>query len=395
MWNSTILPSVKIDRFFGLLVIVFCLVAAAFTTIYIPQPVLPIIQADFNVDEVSASITISAVILGIGLSNLPFGKLADSYSIKPIILAGGIVVTLCGLFCSVTESLPLFVAARFVQGLSIPSMTTCIAAYLARNLPAERLNVVMGSYVSATVAGGLAGRLLGGWVYSPQHWRMAFASASVLLLASTIIAVIFLPVEKKKSEKVLNDKGFLELVSKHGLLRIYLVAFGSYFVFSSIFNYMPFYLAGPSFNLGTESITMMYLTYITGIIIGPIAGTISNRVGNGTTMVFGTIIFALSVGITLINSVPVIVISLIGICAGFFSIHAAAAGLLNYKLKSSRGRANSLYVLFYYLGGSIGITISGYAYLLFSWHGVVALGFLFLLFPLYAGIAEKREFKGI
>ena len=37
---------------------------------------------------------------------------------------------------------------------------------------------------------------------------------------------------------------------------------------------------------------------------------------------------------------------------------AAAAGSLNRKLTSSRGRANSLYVLSYYLGGAVGITLS-------------------------------------
>jgi len=57
-------------------------------------------------------------------------------------------------------SLALLIGARFIQGLFIPSHTTCIAAYLARSLPPLCLNVVMGSYVAATVAGGLGGRLL-------------------------------------------------------------------------------------------------------------------------------------------------------------------------------------------------------------------------------------------
>src|SRR5262245_63491068 len=56
-------------------VLVFSLVAAAFTTIYITQPVLPVIQAEFAVDPRTASLSISVVILGIALSNLPFGIL--------------------------------------------------------------------------------------------------------------------------------------------------------------------------------------------------------------------------------------------------------------------------------------------------------------------------------
>ena len=47
---------------------------------------------------------------------------------------------------------------------------------------------------------------------------------------------------------------------------------------------------------------------------------------------------------------------------GFFMVHAAAVGALNKKLASGHGRANALYVLFYYIGGGLGITAAGFAY---------------------------------
>ena len=52
---------------------VFALVSAAFTNIYITQPVLPVLQQEFAADMVSVSFSVSAVILGIALSTLPFG----------------------------------------------------------------------------------------------------------------------------------------------------------------------------------------------------------------------------------------------------------------------------------------------------------------------------------
>ena len=79
------------------------------------------------------------------------------------------------------------------------------------------------------------------------------------------------------------------------------------------------------------------------------------------------------------------------VCAGFFSIHAAAAGSLNRNLTGSRGRANSLYVLTYYLGGARGITLSGYAYGRAGWHGVAALGLIMLTVPLITGLREMRQ----
>ena len=85
-----------------------------------------------------------------------------------------------------------------------------------------------------------------------------------------------------------------------------------------------------------------------------------------------------------------IVGSLAGVCAGFFAVHAAAAGSLNRRLVAGRGRANSLYVLFYYLGGSIGITVSGHAYGYGGWRMVTVLGILMLGTTFAAGITELR-----
>jgi YNFM family putative membrane transporter len=380
----------KNDKSRKLQFLVFFLVMASMANVYIVQPVLPILEREFGTNATIASFAISATILGIALANLPFGMLADRYAVKPIILIGGFAVSLFGFFCAVTTSMGFLILARFIQGLFIPAVTTCLVAYLARSLPIERLNIIMGSYVSATVAGGLAGRLLGGWIHTPLHWRYAFVSASALLLTATIVAVRWLPSEEPGTRKEARPARFIELISRKDLLRIYLVPFSAFFVFSSVFNYLPFYLSGPPFYASTEVITLLYLSYIIGIAIGPVAGTLSNRLSNGATMALGAVVFGISIAITIIKSVPLIAVSLCGICAGHFAMHTAAVGSLNRKVSSGQGRANSLYVLFYYLGGAIGITLSGYAYSIAGWTGVVALGCIVLLLPLLTGIIENR-----
>jgi YNFM family putative membrane transporter len=377
----------------GLQATVFALVAAAFTTIYITQPVLPVLQAEFGVTEAKSSLTISIVILGISLANLPFGMIADRFPIRPVIGMGGLIIGLCGFFCAYTDRLTWLICARFVQGMFIPSLTTCLAAFLSRNLPNERLNVVMGAYVAATVAGGLGGRLLGGLIHPPLHWRYAFVTASCVLWTVTLIAFQYLNEPRPNHIREPDMDGFTGLLLRPPLIRMYGVAFGAFFVFSSVFNYLPFYLSSPRFNASTETITFLYLSYVVGIFIGPFSGRLSNRIGNGVSMSLGSIVFMISIGITLIPSIPIIAASLFGVCAGYFTIHSSASGLLNRSLRGSHGRANSLYVLFYYLGGYTGITISGHVYGRMGWLGVTVASEIMLLIPLIMGLVEMRKQK--
>lgn len=371
--------------------VVFALVSASFTNVYLTQPILPVLQTEFGVNPIQVSMTVSAVILGIVLSNLFFGFLSDRLPIQPIILVGGLCVAAGGIYAGLTHDFHHLVGARFFQGLFLPALTTSLAAWLAKTLPGERLSVVMGSYVSATVLGGLGGRLLGGWIHPPLHWRYAFFSASILIVTTTIAAFLILPRTSKKDSSVEHSSDtFLSLVQRKDLLLIYCCGAGGFLMFSPIFNFLPYRLAGPPFNFPTELITLVYLVYVLGIFLGPIAGQLSNRFGGGNALIAGTCILGLSHATLLIPSIFAIIIGLLGVCAGFFTIHAVAVGLLNRKLEGGHGKANALYVLFYYAGGWVGITGAGFAFQHGGWHGVVGFVMCFLIVPLATGIVERR-----
>jgi len=379
------------SSYFRLQLIVFALVSAAFTNIYITQPVLPVLQHEFSADMVLVSFSVSAVILGIAISILPFGFLADRLPIHPIILTGGVLVAISGLVCAVTKEFWVLIGARFLQGIFTPALTTCITAYLAKTLPVARLNVVMGYYVAAGVLGGMGGRLIGGWIHSWLHWRYAFVSASILILITTLTAVRGIPRTAADARQHQDSSSFLALLKRWELLRIYLAAMGSFSIFSSVFNYLPFRLTAPPFNLSTEMTTLLYLVYVVGIFMGTTTGRISNRFGSGATLIGGCAILGLSLALILLPSITAVLMGLLATCAGFFTIHAAAVGSLNRKLKSGQGRANALYVFFYYMGGWLGITCSGFAYEQGGWSAMVYICAVLLIFPLSAGVGERKS----
>lgn len=379
------------NSYLQLQLIVFALVSASFTNIYVTQPVLPVLQNEFSADLVQVSFSVSAVILGIAITNLPFGFLADRLPIHPIILTGGVMVAAGGMVCAITKDLWILIGARFLQGLFIPSLTTCLAAYLAKTLPATRLNIVMGSYVSATVLGGLCGRLIGGWIHPPLHWRYAFISASVLTLAATIAAVRGLSRTSVKTGPQHDSIGFLDLMKRRDLFLIYLCGMGGFAIFSSVFNYLPYRLSDHPFNFSTGMTTLLYLVYIVGIFIGPISGQISNRFGSGNTLLAGSFVLGGALILIWLPSIIAVIAGLLATCAGFFTIHSAAVGSLNRKLSSGHGRANSLYVLFYYIGGWLGITGSGFAYKESGWGALICISMLLLIIPFSVGFSERKS----
>ncbi len=375
---------------FRLQLVVFTLVAAAFANIYLTQPILPFLQQQFNADMVWVALTVSAVIFGIALTNLPFGFWAEKGSILPIVLTGGVMVALAGIVCATAQSLELLIAARFVQGCFIPALTTCLAAFLAQTLPAQSLNVVMGSYVSATVLGGLGSRLIGGWLFPPSQWRSAFWLAAILILAATLLAFWGLP-RPAKEKPLMPTVALRELVTRWDLLPIYGCAAGGMALFAAIFNFLPFRLTRAPFLLSTNEVTLLYLAYIVGIFMGPLAGKVSQRIGSGPTFILGSTITGIALVILWIPSITATVAGLILLCTGFFAFHATAVGTLNSRLSSGQGRANALYVLFYYLGGWLGITICGPVYQYGGWGALLGCCALFTLFPLMAGIIELNR----
>lgn len=369
---------------------VLALVGAAFLNIYLTQPVLRVLETEFHASVLAVSFSVSAVLAGIAFANLPFGWLADRWPVQRLVLLGGGVIALAGLVCAYTRSLEVLVAARFVQGCFVPALTSCLAAHLARNLPPARLNVAMGGYVAATVLGGMASRLLGGWVVAPEHWRGAFLLAAGGTLAAVVLGLRALRGAPAPARAHRDAVGFARLLREPVLWLATACGAAGQAVFSPMFNYMPYRLAEAPFLLDTRQTSLVYLVYLVGIVMGPGAGRLANRHGAGRTLVGGASVLMVSLLLLLAPSVVAVVVALVGVCGGFFTVHAAAVGLLNRRLTVGQGRANGLYVLGYYLGAWFGISWAGAVYQRWQWPGVVMGCLLLALVPLTAGVLVRR-----
>jgi YNFM family putative membrane transporter len=88
-------------------------------------------------------------------------------------------------------------------------------------------------------------------------------------------------------------------------------------------------------------------------------------------MAIGLVVAILGILGTLINSLPVIIASLVVLCLGMFTAQATAPAFVNATATTAKGGANALYLGFYYLGASFGSVLPGLAWQSWGWHGVV------------------------
>ncbi|MCB2191604.1 MAG: MFS transporter [Deltaproteobacteria bacterium] len=380
----------RIQGHLPLQALVFGLVAATISAIYFTQPVLPEISREFGASPPVASLSVSLVILGITLACLPFGILADRWAVRSIIALGGGATTLCLVLAALSPNLTVLLMARLVQGLFMPALTSCLAAYLARTLPPAGLRVVMGSYVAATVVGGLMGRLISGF-FLAGHWRASFWLGAFLVLGLSLAAMAWLPSQGPPPARQKSEPGYFTMLRSMPTLAPYVSTFGSMFIFAAVFNYTPYYLTAPPFSASTTLISLVYLTYLTGVILGPLVGRLFGRIGAGPVLLMGVGLYAAALVLSRISSLTMVIISLVLVCAGHFTIHATSQGLLNVRLSSSHGRGNSLYVLVYYLGGWAGITAAGALWSRWAWSGVSALGLAMLVLPGAIGLLEIKN----
>lgn len=366
------------------------LVGAAFLNIYITQPVQPLLVADFSATALEAARSVSWVLLGIALANLPFGLLADRVRLPWLIGIASVVLALAGMVCACAADIDVLNTARLVQGLSIPALTTCVAAYLARVLPRERLNVAMGRYVAATVIGGMFSRMLGGGAAALHDWRTAFVLGSGAVLVVCALALRKLPSVDPAGHTTAGEVGYGQLLRRGDLWLLMACGAAGQAMFSTIFNTLPHRLSSSPFELGAGVVGLFYLAYLSAIWAGPAAGRLSDRWGHGPTLLAGAAAMAASLGVLLVPSLTAIALGLLGACGGFFAVHAAAVGALNRKVEGGHGRANALYVLCYYLGASGGISFSALVYQRYGWVVTIVSAMAFTTVPFAVGLFESR-----
>jgi DHA1 family bicyclomycin/chloramphenicol resistance-like MFS transporter len=96
------------------------------TDLYLPA--LPAIKAEFGAALSQVQLTLSALLLAFGISQLFWGPLSDRFGRRPILLWGIATFTLAGVGCVVSSSMQELIVWRTLQGAAMGAVVMCARA---------------------------------------------------------------------------------------------------------------------------------------------------------------------------------------------------------------------------------------------------------------------------
>ena len=157
------------------------------------MPALPHIATVFHVDASIAQWTSIIWMVGALVPQLFLGPLSDRYGRRPIILYGGVIYMIASLLCAVAPTINLFLLARLLQGLAMPTMF--IAGYAAVNewFSTSKAISILARMNAVTILAPAFGPMLGGVFLLRYNWRWIFVILGGWALLSIAMLWRYMP----------------------------------------------------------------------------------------------------------------------------------------------------------------------------------------------------------
>jgi predicted MFS family arabinose efflux permease len=279
-------------------------------------------------------------------------------------------------FSSVADSLHALIVWRFLQGLAMPPVFAVTVAYIGEELSPREATAVTGVYTSGSSLGGFTGRLLTGVLADAVNWRFALLCLAAMTVIGTGIVAKLLPRERRfmKSAGLLaSGRQMLRHFRNPQLLATYAVGFGVLFNFIATFTFISFRLAAPPYNLSPTLLGLIFVTYLTGTAVTPLTGRFVSRFGRRSFVLTVIGIWIGGIALTLLGPMWIILVGLsISACCGMLC-QVVSTGYVAITAQVGRSSAVGLYVTSFYLGGSFGAAVGGFAWTFGGWPACVVM----------------------
>ena len=320
---------------------------------------------------------------GLALFVLPMSALSERFGRRTVMTASLAVAVTVGLLVPFAPTIGLAGrAARACRARRWPGCPPRRRRTWPRRCGPRRWSTAIGLFVAGNSVGGMSGRL------SPAGSRSSGAGGSPSARSASLAVVcavafrLLLPAPRHFTAGSLRPRVLPGRVRDHlgdPLLRR-LYAIGALFmtVFGGVYTVIGYRLTDAPFSLPQGIIGSIFLVYLVGTVSASTAGRLVGRLGRRGALYLAGGTTAAGLLLSLADSLPLVLLGLVLITAGFFAGHAVASSAVSRTATHGRAQAQALYQSAYYVGSSVGSTLGATAYHATGWAGTVALGLLAL-----------------
>ena len=150
---------------------------------------VPAMATSFGVAPTALSTGISAYLVALAVFIPVSGWVADRFGPRPVLAGAILVFTLASVLCGLADSLPMFVAARVLQGMGGALMVPVGRMVVVRSAPKSELVKALAIITWPGLAAPILGPPLGGWIASTWTWHWIFFLNLPLGLAAAVLAL--------------------------------------------------------------------------------------------------------------------------------------------------------------------------------------------------------------
>jgi predicted MFS family arabinose efflux permease len=365
--------------------------------LYYHQPLLGEMARGFGVPESRAGLISTVTQVGYALGLLLFVPLGDVRERRGLVTAMLIAVAVALAGAALAPSFGWLALASFAVGATtiVPQLLIPFAAGLAGQRERGR---VVGLVMGGLLIGVLAARTVSGFLGAAFGWRSVFAAAAALMLLLAVAVRRWLPRNDPAADLGYGEllRSLLRLARTEPLLReaaaLGAMAFGA---FSAFWTTLVFRLGDPPLHYGARAAGLFGLVGIVGATAAPLVGRLSDRrspratVGVGLGILVAAYLLFLAFG----GSLAGLVVGVIVLDAGSQAVNVSNQARIYGLPAALHGRLNTVYMVAFFAGGSVGSFLSTWAWGHARWVGVCAVGLGHLAVALLV-YARGRRLEG-
>ncbi|HCE2340251.1 TPA: MFS transporter [Vibrio parahaemolyticus] len=365
-----------------------------FSNLYLLQPMLPTFATLFSISETQVNWLFAASTLALSFSLVPMAVLSESIGRKPVMMVGLFSIPAISALMLLGDSFIFLVACRALIGIALAAFAAVAVAYMAEELDKHAFSMAIGTYIAANSLGGIAGRISGGLLADNFSVDVAIEVMMVVTLIGVICVHYLLPKQRNftpsSSSLRHQNRAIIGHFRNQRVWFAMLIGGLNFALFVNLYSVMGFRLVSAPHNVPVGLASLIFICYLGGTFSSRCAGHWSKRYSSILGMFIGAVVSMAGMWIAAFDSLAAMLIGLLLISFGAFFTHTLAYGWVGQNATQAKATATALYLVHYYVGGSLG----GFL-LLYCWqHGgwsTVLLGGSVLYAVMLAAIAYLKH----